>query len=384
MLTGLDETLLHQASVTFDQTEISDHRFFDRTWFGGFAGNDLRFMCGIAAYKNANTIDGYFVVSRAGKQHNLRLSRPMLPEPARMAVGPLSVAIVEPLKEMKITLAPGSTYEFSAELRFRGDIVPHLEMPHIKRVDGRLVQNYSRFDQVGRFDGWIELQGQRFLVEDWFGARDHSWGTRPGVGGYEPVTSDSNAGGNPDDVGDSAEGFLLISLMFDSPDCSGFLQVKEDGSGKRSYTDGACFRKTEPGPALSVRHIEHDLTFVDGTRTCSHGSLRVTLSDGTTLSIEAETLLPMWCFKGTGYDFGYGDERGLGLFRGHLIEADIYDVSHPEEVVLPNGRKIRPWHREGDSLIRVNNQDGFAHFAVISSGRVAKYCLHTPITNRSP
>ena len=30
MLTELDESLLHQAAATFDDTIISDHRFFDR------------------------------------------------------------------------------------------------------------------------------------------------------------------------------------------------------------------------------------------------------------------------------------------------------------------------------------------------------------------
>ncbi|MET0660384.1 MAG: hypothetical protein ABW110_19750, partial [Steroidobacteraceae bacterium] len=86
--------------------------------------------------------------------------------------------------------------------------------------------------------------------------------------------------------------------------------------------------------------------------------------------------------KGTGYDFGYRDQKGLGLFRGNLLEYDQYDLSHAEDVVLPDGRRIRPWHREADAKITVNGAGGFAHFAVISSGPVQRYGLRHPATNR--
>jgi hypothetical protein len=384
MLSRYDETLVHQAPVTFDQTHISDHRFFDRVWFGGFGKDGVRFMCGMAVYKNTNTVDGFFVISRGDKQYNLRLSRPMFPNAADMAIGPLTIDVVEPFKELTIALQPVPDHGFSADLRFFATTAAHQENPHIKRADGRLVQDYTRFDQVGKLTGWIDSASGRVQVRDWFCARDHSWGFRPGVGGYEPTTSGAQSSGNPDDVGPETDGFLLVSLMFDSPHYSGFVHVQENGAGRSLYLDGTCYsRVNDERRPLPVLRVEHDLTFIPRTRTCSHGNIRLTLLDGTQLAIEARSLLPTWCFKGTGYDFGYNDERGLGVFRGNLLESDVYDVSHAEDVRLPDGRTIRPWHREGDALLQINGESGAAHFAVISSGRIPRYGLDGAMSNRS-
>ena len=383
MLSDLDESLLHQAPVSFDQTCVSDHRFFDRVWFGGFGVQGVRFMTGLATYKNTNTVDGYFVMCRDRMQHNMRLSRPMRPDVTDMAVGPLRIDVQEPLQSLKIAVAPSARHPFAAELLFTATAPVHEEAPHFKRADGRIVQDYTRFNQVGRFNGWVSLAGERVEVRDWFGARDHSWGVRPGVGGHEPVTSAAGMTGNPDDVLPADRGFLLISLIFDSPEYCGYFQLHEAGDGEVLYADGTCFRRTthEMTP-LQVKRITHELTFADGTRTWLRGSLQVVLADGTALRIEGTNLLPAWCFKGTGYDFGYADELGLGVFRGDLLESDRYDLSHPEDVPLPDGRCIRPWHREADAALEVNGQPGFAHFVVISGGPVARYNLTGATTNK--
>src|SRR5262245_49413656 len=118
MLTALDETFLHQAAVTFDQTPLSDHRFFDRIWIGGCNEEGDRFMMGLGAYKNTNTFDGYAVALRGEKQYNIRASRPFLPRAADMGVGPISVEVIEPLQKIRVRVERSAEAPFAADLLF--------------------------------------------------------------------------------------------------------------------------------------------------------------------------------------------------------------------------------------------------------------------------
>ena len=87
-----------------------------------------------------------------------------------------------------LTVAPGRDHPLAADITFTGTVPVILENPHFRRLDGRITQDYVRFMQIGRTDGWIEIEGERFAAQKWFGARDHSWGVRPGQGGYEPLS----------------------------------------------------------------------------------------------------------------------------------------------------------------------------------------------------
>lgn len=64
MLSALDESFLHQTSLTFDEAATSDHRFFDRMWFGAHSLQHMHIVMGLAAYKNTNTFDGSLPSSR--------------------------------------------------------------------------------------------------------------------------------------------------------------------------------------------------------------------------------------------------------------------------------------------------------------------------------
>jgi len=211
-------------------------------------------------------------------------------------------------------------------------------------------------------------------VENWFGVRDHSWGVRPGVGGYEPVTTPP-----PGESKDpAAYSRMLVWLAFRVDGMTGQLQRAEDGNGNIMMVDGHVRRG---GEEIAVRSIEHDVSFIPGTRVYDTARLKVGLADGETLDIEAKALLSPWCYKGTGYDSGYDDEKGLGWFRGERLEADVYDVSHPEDVVLPDGRVIQPWHREQPATLTVNGKPGLGHFPVINMGLIRRYGLSKPATN---
>ncbi len=380
MLTDLDGTLLHQSAVPFSQTTVSDHRFFDRMWIGGHQSDGTRFLMGMANYKNMNAADGYFVVLKGKKQYNVRVSRPFLDNPSSTQIGPLSMTVIEPLKKIKIKLESTDDQPISAEITFTATVTPRMEKPHRGRVDGRLAVDYVRYDQHGHASGWIKVDDKIINLDPWFCALDHSWGVRPNQGGYDPVTSLSS--GFRDEVTGGSDPNLAIYLFFDEKVYEGYLQYREDGAGKCLYLDGGI-REKDKGQEVSIVSLEHQLDFYPGTRACVGGMLKVRLVDGNIVDIDIRALLPATCYKGTGYDSGFNDEKGLGLHRGNLVEYDVYDLSHPEDVQLPDGRVIRPWHREQVSMISVNNGPEYpAYLTVLSNGEIPRYNLTGRYSNR--
>ncbi|MBI1181080.1 MAG: hypothetical protein GC201_11015 [Alphaproteobacteria bacterium] len=377
MLSELDETLMHQGPVTFDHALTSDHRFFDRMFVGGHCADNVKFITGMAAYKNMNAFDGFLCVQKDGRQYNARFSRPFLPDLGNLSVGPLRVTVLEPLKRLSVSLAAPEGQPVEAELVFTGLYPAHEEAHHLRRINGRLQQDYRRFDQIGRVDGWLSVAGERIPVEDWFSVRDHSWGVRPGVGGYEPTTIIPSAA-EPVSLGQ-----LFIWLAFRTPSMAGQMQRQEDSDGRLLMQDGYILR---PGPdgirQIGVRDIAHDIEFVEGTRVYRKARLEVVLENGETLDIRAKALLSPWCYKGSGYDSGYDDEMGLGFHRGATAQYDVYDVSHPEDSVLPDGRIIQPVHREQPVTLTVNGEAGLGHLPVINWGLVKSYGLSKPPTNK--
>jgi hypothetical protein len=88
-----------------------------------------------------------------------------------------------------------------------------------------------------------------------------------------------------------------------------------------------------------------------------------------------ESIGRAWAFKGAGYDSGFHDERGMGAWRGDglSVETDQYDLSDVEEVVMSDGRRSRPRHREQPVRVSVNGETGQGHFPIIVIGRNARY-----------
>lgn len=365
MLSPLDETLLHQTPEPFGHVHTSDHRFFDRNWFGCFARDgSVGVITGMGAYANMNVLDGFAAVQRDGRQHNLRASRPLRTDLAALRVGPISHEVVEPLHSHRLVVA-GGEHAMALDLTWSGTFPVHVEPRHHDRLDGRVYQDYRRFDQMGRVDGWVEVDGERVEIADGVGIRDHSWGVRRSTGGFEPFT-----GSMPPEV----HGSLFIWLEFATDEVNGHLQLTEDAAGTRTMLEG--FLATHRGDEIDrveVVDVRHDIDFHPGCRAYRSAVLDIDTSDGRTHRLEAEPVLTAWAYRGTGYDSGFDDGRGLGAFRGEVLERDAYDVSHPEEVVLPSGEVVRPMHREQHVRVRLDGADGFGHLPVMPIGANERY-----------
>ena len=367
MLTKLDEALLHQAPVTFAHTEVSDHRFYDRVYVEAVdPAGSAAFGMGIGLYKNTNTLDGFVSVQRDDRQYNVRLSRALRPAVDDTTLGPLVYEVAEPMRSVRVSLAEGE-HGIACDVIFEGVVAPIEEIDHFSRVEGRVQEQVHRYNQVGRASGWISVEGTRFEIADWWAVRDHSWGVRPGVGGFDPKT-----GGMPPELA----GFLYSWVTFSTDDLVGYVQVHENGAGARTTCDGVV-RSRIGGGYRTVSEAEYEFEFPDGSRLYERARLAITTEDGATLDVRAERLLPPWVMRGTGYDRGYSDSKGVGAHRGpYLCEHDVYDLSHPSEVVvLPDGAVLPHFHREHLVRVRVDEAPGTGHLTALCIGGLPKYGL---------
>lgn len=365
MLTRLDETLRHQLPTTFDHVWTSDPRHFDRYWFSAYDPQGrAALIAGMGLYSNQNVLDGFVAIQRprpggGADQHNFRVSRALRPDIDQVAVGPLSIEVLEPFERAHLRWSGDNV---SADLEWRSFLAPKEESPHFGRTRGRVTQDYLRYTQSGVASGALTLGRESFEVRDWFAARDHSWGIRPGVGGPEPVTG-------PVQSRRAGMGFVFFWLPFATPEIGGHVQYHMLGNGTPVYLDGVV--QWPDGREVPVTEVSFKVDMHEGTRRFRRVESQFTTSDGRTYDVVAEPLLRCWAMQGTGYDAGWDDGMGLGYYRGEYAEeSDVYDLSHPEDVRLPDGSVRRPGHRETPVRLTVNGEPGLGHQVLLAHGPI--------------
>jgi hypothetical protein len=339
MLTHLDDSPWHQLPTTFDHVSTSDPRFFDRLWFAASdrrGGGALQFTIGV--YQNMNVVDGGFVVISEGVQHNLRVSRQLRPH-YDTSSGPLRLDVREPLRRIGLIVAPNDS-GISAELEWTATDPAQEERPHYARSSGRVLEDYSRYDQIGECSGWVEVEGRRIDVGTWWSCRDHSWGVRERVGIPEPVTG----------VTQARSGGLFAFLFYSTPDYAGLAHLTAEVVDRRTG-------HSVVGERVS---IEADFVDEDRPRRVRQAAFHVVLQDGSSVQIEAVAQGPAVAMQGLGYG-GYDDGLGLGVWRGidHL-ESERWDVSQPAVVQLADGKSDRPVHRIQPVKVTHRSADGVA------------------------
>jgi hypothetical protein len=346
MLTHLDETPWHQTSETFDHVATSDPRFFDRFWFAATdpsGTGTCQFTIGV--YQNMNVVDGGFVVIHDGRQHNLRASRQLRPD-YQIGCGPLGLEVVKPMETLAITIDPNPS-GITGKLTWHATGEAQDERPHFSRSRGRVIEDYSRYDQIGRLTGSIDLGGTLLAVDDWWSCRDHSWGVRPGIGIPEPET-----GRSP-----QHRSFVFAFLFFSTDTCVGHAQLsrRADASHMTAELRDLVSGQVQEGTAIDLR-----ANFVDAARPRRVRSATFNLSTGTDTPtvIDVEAVGPAVAMAGLGY-IGYDDGRGLGVYRGpEHLEHDIWDVTDPATVGLGDGTTTRPLHRIQPVRVILHGPDG--------------------------
>ena len=364
MLTELDDSVWHQLPTTFDHVGTSDPRFFDRLWFAASdrqGGSTLQFTMGV--YQNMNVVDGGVVAIVDDKQHNLRASRQLRPT-YKTECGPLSIQVIEPFRHIRLKIDHDG---FKGELDWRGGLPPQEEHQHFRRLAGRVLEDYARYDQTGSCSGWLELQGNRVPVQDWWSCRDHSWGVRERVGIVEPRTGEWAA-----PVGG------LFSFLFYSTDThGGHVQVAHGDDGSR-YLSASILEAVTGTQRWRGKSAEIAVAFIDDSRPrrMRRAVFDVAATNGEMTRIEVEALGPSVAMPGLGYG-GYNDGLGLGVWRGlQHLETEIWDVSHHTDVGYPDGTTGRPIHRIQPVRVVQHTPDGtstgFGSLTFIAEGDLEK------------
>jgi hypothetical protein len=370
VLSPLDETLRHLLPTSFDHAGTSDPRFFDRYWFAVYDpdGSEPAMNTGMCSYLNMNVVDGYSSMISEGKQHNARFSRALRPElytadPNVSDVGPVRVSILEPFRRLRLELGPNDS-GMAYDLEWAAVLSPHEELPNFSRLRGRVTQNYVRYNQSGTVNGWMELDGKRTEVRDWWGGRDHSWGVRTDIAGGDPVTGDT-------DMRSARTGFLWTWLTWGAGDVGGHVQLHEIHDGTKVHAEAVL--RWADGSEIHAGDVDLEFELFPGTRRFASGTWHLRTPAGT-WRIEMTPISRSLAMLGLGYSMGYEDRQGFGVWRGQEhAEHDVFDISHDEDVVLPDGTVDRPYHRDCAVRLDLIAPDGTVtpgagHCAILPTG----------------
>ena len=118
-------------------------------------------VAGMGLYKNTNVLDGYCTVVHEGKQYCLRVSRALRPAVDDHVVGPLSIEVIEGLRQLPPRGRARVRHPIACDLVWTGTYDVIEEPPMWRRLDGRVQTQGVRMYQLGRADGWIEIEGVR-------------------------------------------------------------------------------------------------------------------------------------------------------------------------------------------------------------------------------
>ncbi|MDH3644830.1 MAG: hypothetical protein OES38_22180 [Gammaproteobacteria bacterium] len=312
MLTKADDYPIHQTPepIAYSGT---DRNFYDRYFFNGYhREGDLFFAAALGVYPHLNIMDAAFCAIVGGKQYNVHASKVLHMERLNTRVGPIEVEVIEPLQVLRVTCNdPDNGLE--ADVCFNAR-VPAIEEPRFLRRTGSMTSmDYTRLTQNGAYDGWLNVNGERFELDQTtiWGTRDRSWGIR-GVG-------DRDTQVNPY-AGDPQFFWLWAPLNF--PSGASFYHLNADVTGKPWNTMG---RTVRGDVAEEMAAVSSTLKYQPGSRIAAAANLDFTRETGEEITVR---LTPQQTFymRGLGY---MHPEWGHGQHKGELATGfEVYDLAN--------------------------------------------------------
>ncbi|WP_324827479.1 hypothetical protein [Qipengyuania zhejiangensis] len=334
VLTRGDDFPIHQTPepVAYSGT---DRNFYDRYFFNGYAPDGSGFFAAaLGIYPHLDVIDAHFNVIRGGVQHCIHATRQLGMERMDLSVGPIRIEVVQPLEQLRIVV---DDFEgISADITFSGRAFPIEEPRFTHRIGPRAFMDYTRMTQNGRYDGWIEVDGdRRDLDADTMGTRDRSWGVRPvGTRDLQPMP------------GHTLPGFFWQWTPINFPDGSLFFHVNNDEHGE-AWNTRAAWAGEGAGPDEIHEGIGSMRTrLTPETRWPSDGTLSLAVRGAP----EEVTFEPLGRFqmKGLGYTH---PEWNHGLYHGG-------PKSVREDIDLDNLDPLQPENLHVQMPVKVTANDG--------------------------
>jgi len=363
VLTPFDDHPIHQIPDTIDRVATSDRNFYDRYYF---SLHDLKgevfLVVALGVFPNIGVMDAFATATLGDQQWVVRASRELGHDRAQTSVGPITIEVLEGLRRLRAVCAPND-WGLAFDLTFEGVHFP-LEEPHFLRRSGsRVVMDYTRLSQAGRYSGTLTVGDRRYEVtpEAFWGARDRSWGLRP-VGDREPASAPA---------GDGLRGFYWNWAPMQFEDSVIVYSVSEDADGSRWHDIAVRLYPYAAGREPErLRVVRHDIKLKPGTRVFDGGTVTLAEPDGHefTVDIQPKRLLFM---AGAGYAYT-GGWRG-GQYHGPLVvEGERWDLTDPNAV-----ERV---HVQTETVceFRVGGEVGYGPFELICLGAYDPFGFKTP------
>lgn len=332
MLLELDDLPVHQTPASLAHVQAGHPNAYDRFWFNGYR-EDLFFCVAFGMYPNRGVVDAAVGTVRAGVQRSVFASGRLAGRTT--ALGPIAIELVEPMRVATVRID-------AAEHGLRGELTfiarsAACEERQTRHVGPRLLLDMTRATQLGSWQGWLEVDGERIELAEpaTFGTKDRSWGVRP-VGEPTPAAPEA---------ADPQLYFLWSPLNFD--DVGLHVSIFEDAAGlawaKTAATLdllGEADSPVEPSLVRPMRAATPSVGFARGRRYAEHATLAVTESDGASSVVELEPVLT-FRMRGAGYfhpTFAHGRWHGELVVAGESHPVDELDTTsfhdvHVEQVV---------------------------------------------------
>ena len=374
MLTRLDDLPRHQVVDTMAHVGSTDPSWSDGYYFCIWdKSGEISLATGLRLYANMDLMEGYAAVIGGGDLRVMRMSRRWSPAYDDLSVGPLSLEILEGLQRRRLRFsAPDAHGGMEFDIIWDARHAPYEEERRSQRLHGRVVRDLIRYWQAGRPSGRIRVGDREFVVnpDDWYCIMDHSWGTRQSVGpnlnpGDFPPTPSLPAG---------RDGLLRLVALVQMPSYTIFFQTHEDASGRPQMVEGRIDHKD--GRSTPVTAVHHELRYRSGTRILGGAKCRVTDADGGAHDFTFRPTHTPTVTSALGYPLetaGFGDDRGMGVYRGEIwSESDVWR-HEGDEVVDPAGRR-HPYNGYiGPSAVSDGREEGMGYFETVVLGSYPRY-----------
>ena len=298
ILNKWDDYLIHQMAGSINKVESEDLHWFDRMYFGiGDPGGSLVLNTGLGTYPNAQVMDGFACVSQGTMQRNIRFSRRLQNDRADMWIGPLTLEVLEPLRRWSLELGKND-YGIDFSLEFQARSSPYMIRDIVVPLPEQGTMASSHFTQLGRYSGWVAVDGNKLAVDGWGCIRDRSWGLRPPLG----------------------TGCYWWHHMPFSDRCITLIAAELDGLPM--FCDGAIlYDNGELTPIVSLRHRLNVAT----TGEHLSGELALGHPDGRETLVSTKRISQGPYLSGGGYGWSHGVDRGQLHIEGE--ELDISSAS---------------------------------------------------------
>jgi hypothetical protein len=351
VLTGFDDYPIHQTSQPIAHPASSDPNHYDRYFFNGYTSSgSLYFALGMGLYPNRSVHDAAFCVVRGGEQISVYASgRAPADRMKANVVGPIEVRIIEPLNVLQLLInAPEQGVR--AELTFRSRTAV-LEEPHFfMRAGTKVVFDYTRLTQMGRWEGWVEVDGERIEVSpsEVFGSRDRSWGIRP-CG--ERVTVPPPT---------ALPQFFWLWAPLNFPNFATHFDVNEYADGKRWHEVAAWLPASDgtlpdgsPTEPVFMRHADHQVSWKPGTRHMENFELTFHDWDDSVATLKLEPIMHFQ-MTGIGYghpEFNHGSWRGERVATGERLSIPVSEPLDPRFIHVQTLSKATFTHSSGQQEV---------------------------------